>query len=154
MANILLPAGPALADTLHMDYTIITNMCECYNFDVGGPEKPQIYFVWPKVYVNITHACTQRLLCYRTSSFSGLGWAYIWATTGELQSRNGLPVHKILVLQILWPLFMYSGCGVYKQATPRLLNACVADCDKFARNQMSVSRNLTVVSDHSLGLED
>ena len=32
-----------------MEYTIITNMCTFYNFDAGGPEKPLINFVWPKV---------------------------------------------------------------------------------------------------------
>ena len=30
-------------------YGIITNMCKCYNFDAGGPEKPLINFVWPKM---------------------------------------------------------------------------------------------------------
>ena len=48
MVDILRPAGPALAGALHVDYPIITNMCKCYNFDAGGPEKSLINFVWPK----------------------------------------------------------------------------------------------------------
>ena len=52
----------------------------------------------------------------------------------ELRPRNGLPVRKTLVRQLLWLLFLYSLCGTYNQATPGLLNACVTVYDEFARN--------------------
>ena len=92
--------------------------------------------------------------CSATGHLPFLVWGGVQATTGELRPQNGLPVRRTLVQQILWPLSMYSGRGMYSQATPRLLNTCVTGYNEFARNQMSVSRSLTVVSVHSLGLED
>ena len=49
------------------------------------------------------------------------------------------------VLQLLWLLLTYSGCGMYNQATPGLLNTCVTVCNEFASRQLSVSRSSTIV---------
>ena len=91
-----------------------------------------------KVYANIVH--TKRLLCYQTSSFSGLGWRMSydqWATALELSPK----MQHALVRHLLGLLFTYSGCGMYSQATPKLLNTPVTGCNEFVTNQLWVSRS-------------
>ena len=53
---------------------------------------------------------------------------------GDVQAAASKPfpkTHCVLVRTLLGFLFMYSGCGTYNQATPRLLNVCVTSCDKL-----------------------
>ena len=54
-------------------------------------------------------------------------------------------MQDILVLQLLWLLFMYFGCGTFSQTIPRLLNAYVTDSDEFTSNELCVNRSLTTV---------
>ena len=77
----------------------------------------------------------------RTSSFSGSGrrMSYTWRATTKKQSPS---MQDARVCRLL---FMYSGCGKYSQATPRLLNACGTVCDEFASRQLSTSRSWTTV---------
>ena len=88
------------------------------------------------MYVNIT--ATKRLFFYRACAFSCLGLctSYDWrATALELSPK----MHRILVYRLLGLLFMYSGHGMYSQATPWLVKACITVCDEFASNQLWVS---------------
>ena len=55
--------------------------------------------------------------------------SYDWQVTATKLSLEALCV---LGRQLLGLLFTYSGRGTYGQATPRLLNSCVTDCDEFA----------------------
>ena len=51
----------------------------------------------------------------------------------------------LFLLKTFSLLYVYSGCDTYSLATPGLLNACIAGCDKFASNELRVSRSSTII---------
>ena len=89
------------------------------------------------MYAIIIH--TKRLLCYRASSFSGLG-----RRTSYGSLRNGPLVCKLLAFVNFCGFCLHSPrCGTYGQATPGLLNACVtAEVRRYERRRCAWSRYL------------
>ena len=84
---------------------------------------------------------TKQLFYYWTSFFSGLGrhTSYNWRAKAKKHSPS---IQDAYAGQLLGLLFTYSGCGMYNQAMPGLLNACVTVCDEFSR-QLPASRSWT-----------
>ena len=55
-------------------------------------------------------------------------------------TKLSLSMQDALVWQLLWLLFTSSGCGMYSQATPGLLNSSVLGYDEFAMNYSNCVR--------------
>ena len=114
-----------------------------FSFVLFSPScKTKIHYGVCKYYVYQTTALQPGLFLL------WLGAAYVLQLLSYRATPLSPSAQDILVQQLLWLLFLYSGHGKYSQATPGQLNLCVTSCDKFAsmhQFKLCASRSLTVV---------